>query len=147
MSVSEEENLSVTERAAIKQRADELRNVTGMKGAARRLREYEACQAAISALTGNDRSIAERFHVIVAEEAPDLDPRTWYGFPAYAREGAVITFLQPASKFGTRYATVGFTETAALDNGNIWPTSYAVLTMTPDVETGLRELVRAAAAT
>lgn len=136
---------SAAERAAMKQRADELRAEKGLKGGAKKEREYQACLEAIAALEGSDRQIAERFHVIVAEEAPGLDPKTWYGFPSYARDGNVITFLQPASKFGSRYATIGFNDGAFLDDGDMWATSFAVLEVTPDVEVRLRELVRRAA--
>lgn len=141
----EHTTFSNAERKAMQQRAAELNAQKGLKGSAKRKREYEACIAAIEALEGTDRTIAERFHVIVTEEASHLDPKTWYGFPSYAADGNVITFLQPASKFDTRYATVGFTEDAALDDGPIWATSFAVTEMTPEVEGMLRELVRCAA--
>lgn len=128
----------------MKQRAQELREAKGLKGAAKRAREYQACLDAIAALEGTDRQIAERFHVVVSEEAPDLFPKTWYGFPSYARDDDVVTFLQPSAKFGTRYATIGFNQGAALDDGEMWPTSFAVLEVTPEVEQRLRELVRRA---
>lgn len=136
---------SAAERAAMKQRADELRAEKGLKGGVKKEREYQACLEAIAALEGADRQVAERFHVIVSEEAPGLDPKTWYGFPSYARDGNVITFVQPASKFGARYATIGFNDGASLDDGDMWPTVFAVLEVTPDVEVRLRELVRRAA--
>lgn len=140
-----ESGFSKAERDAMAQRAAELRATKGIKGAARREREFTACIEAIDALEGTDREIASRFHVIVTEEAPDLDPRTWYGFPAYARDGKVITFLQPASKFGVRYASVGFNEDAALDDGQMWATAFAITGVTAEVERRLRELVRRAA--
>ncbi len=90
--------------------------------------------------------IAERLHVIVSEEAPHLDPKTWYGFPTYAKDGKNIVFYQPSSKFDSRYGTVGFEEYAALDDGGMWPVAYAVIEMTDSVERRLRELVRTAAA-
>ena len=136
---------SEAERAAMKQRAEELRAQKGLKGSAKRQREYEACLEAIAALDGIDRLLAERFHVIVSEEAPHLDPKTWYGFPSYALDGDVVTFVQPAAKFGTRYATIGFNEQAQLDDGDIWPTVFAVTDVTAAVEERLRELVRRAA--
>ena len=137
---------SDAERAAMAQRAAELKATKGVKGAAKRAREYEACLAAIEALEGTDRSIAERLHVIVSEEAPGLHPKTWYGFPSYANDDdKVIVFFQPAAKFSTRYGTIGFNEDAALDDGSCWPTSFAVLHMTEPVETRFRELVRRAA--
>lgn len=145
--IAEHDNttFSDAERAAMRQRAEELKSQKGLKGGAKRQREFEACIAAIEALQGLDKTIAERFHIIVTEEAPHLDPKTWYGFPSYAANGKVITFLQPASKFDTRYATIGFTEDAALDDGPIWATSFALTDMTPEVEGLLRELVRSAA--
>ena len=133
------------ERAAVAQRAAELRSTTGLKGAARRARELEACAAAVEALEGVDREVAARLHVLVAEEAPQLAPKTWYGFPSYARDGEVVVFYQPASKFGTRYGTVGFQQSARLDDGPMWATSFAVLEVTDEVEARLRELVRRAA--
>lgn len=135
---------SKTEREAMKQRAEELRSTKGVKGAAKKARELEACMAAIEALSGTDSEIASRFHVVVSEEAPDLDPKTMYGFPSYARDGKVIMFVQPASKFDTRYATVNFDEGAHLDDGVIWPTSFAVLEWTDEVEQRIRGLVRKA---
>jgi len=135
---------SKTEREAMKQRAAELRASKGVKGAAKKAKELEACAAAIEALSGFDRELAERFHVVVAEEAPGLDPKTFYGFPSYARDGKVIMFVQPSSKFDTRYATVNFDEGAHLDDGVMWPTSFAVLEWTEDVEKTLRTLVRRA---
>lgn len=136
---------SDAEREAMQQRAAELREAKGVKGAARRAKEYEACIAAIDGLTGADRQIAERLHVIVSEEAPGLHPKTWYGFPSYARDDKVVVFYQPASKFDTRYGSVGFNEDAALDDGDIWATSFAVLEVTPAVEKQLRTLVKRAA--
>jgi len=139
------EGFSDAERAAMQQRKAELREqAKGGKGAAKKEREAQACLDAISALEGTDRTVAERLHVIVTEEAPHLDHKTWYGFPSYARDGKVVVFYQPASKFGTRYGTVGFSQDAALDDGVLWPTSYAVLAVDDEVDRRLRELVRRA---
>ena len=141
-----EDGFSAAEREAMKQRATELRDqAKAPKGAAKREREAQACLDAIAALEGADRAVAERLHAIVTEEAPHLDPKTWYGFPSYAREGKVVVFYQPASKFGTRYGTVGFSEDARLDDGPAWPTAYAVLEVDDEVDRRLRELVRRAA--
>ena len=137
---------SAEERAAMRQRAEELREMKGVKGAAKKAKEYEACLAAIEALSGTDRAVAERLHVIVAEEAPDLEAKTWYGFPTYAKDGRNIVFYQPAAKFQTRYGSIGFDQNAALDDGAVWPVAYAVIEMTADVERQLRELIRRAAA-
>ncbi|HYI54511.1 MAG TPA: hypothetical protein VEX57_11135 [Microlunatus sp.] len=132
------------ERDAMKQRAEELKATKGVKGAAKRAKEYEACLAAIDGLSGADRQIAERLHVIVAEEAPELAAKTWYGFPSYARDDKVVVFYQPAEKFNTRYGSIGFNEDAALDDGEIWATSFAVLQVSDAVEKKLRALVRKA---
>ena len=136
---------SAEERAAMKQRAEELKAMKGVKGTAKKVKEFEACIAAIEALEGTDRAVAQRLHVIVLEEAPHLDPKTWYGFPTYAKEGKNIVFYQPATKFGTRYGSIGFEENANLDDGAMWPVAFAVTEMTDGVEQRLRELVRQAA--
>ncbi len=141
----ESTGFSDAEIAAMKQRAEELRASKGVKGAAKREREFQACIDAIDALEGLDQQIASRFHVIVSEEAPHLDPKTWYGFPSYALNGDVVTFVTPASKFQERYASIGFNTAANLDDGDIWATSFAVVGMNEAVEQQLRALVRKAA--
>ena len=138
---------SADERAAMKQRATELKAQSASgKGAAKRQKEAQACLDAIAALPEPDKTIAERFHTAVTETAPHLEPKTWYGFPSYARDGKVLTFLQPASKFDTRYATIGFNEVAALDDGDFWPTSFAVTEFTDAVDETVRQLVARAVA-
>lgn len=136
---------SAEERAAMKQRAEELKALKGVKGSAKKAKELEACLAVIEGLEGTDRIVAERLHVIVSEEAPHLDPKTWYGFPTYARDGKNIVFYQPATKFGTRYGSIGFEEHADLDDGEMWPVAFAVIEMTDAVEQRLRDIVRRAA--
>lgn len=136
---------SDAEKAAMKQRAEELKAMKGLKGLAKIEKENQACLDAIVALEGTDRIVAERLHVIVLEEAPHLNPKTFYGFPAYAKDGKVVVFWQPASKFTTRYGTVSFDETAQLDDGPMWPVSFAVIEMTDAVEQRIREMVRTAA--
>ncbi|WP_020098392.1 iron chaperone [Microbacterium sp. 11MF] len=136
---------SDAEKAAMKQRAEELKAMKGLKGLAKIEKENQACLDAIEALEGTDRIVAERLHVIVLEEAPHLNPKTFYGFPAYAKDGKVVVFWQPASKFKTRYGTVSFDETAQLDDGPMWPVSFAVIEMTDAVEQRIREMVRTAA--
>ncbi|AXE40184.1 iron chaperone [Acidipropionibacterium virtanenii] len=132
------------ERAAMKQRAEELRTTKGLKGAAKIAKDLEACAAAIDALDGVDKEVAVLLHRIVSEEAPRLTPKTWYGFPTYAADGTNIVFYQPASKFKTRYGTVNFDEHANLDDGPMWPVSFAVVEVDDAVEQRLRELVRRA---
>jgi len=133
------------ERAAVKQRAEELRSTKGLKGAAKLAKELEACLEAIDALEGADRQIATKLHLIVSEEAPHLAPKTWYGFPSYALDGKVVVFYQPASRFEARYGSIGFDEAAQLDDGEMWATSFAILEMTPAAEERVRDLVRKAA--
>lgn len=142
---SEGVGFSDAEKAAMQQRAEELKAMKGLKGLAKIEKENQACLDAIAALEGTDRIIAERVHVIVLEEAPHLNPKTFYGFPAYAKDGKVVVFWQPASKFKTRYGTVSFDETAQLDDGPMWPVSFAVIEMTDAVEQRIREQVRRAA--
>ncbi|MBF4562434.1 hypothetical protein ITJ43_09795 [Microbacterium sp. VKM Ac-2870] len=133
------------ERAAMKQRAEELRTTKGLKGAAKLAKELEACVEAIEALSGTDKEVATLLHRVVTDVAPQLEPKTWYGFPSYARDGKVVVFYQPASKFGTRYGNIGFQEDAHLDDGDMWATSFAVIAVTSTVEKKLRALVAAAA--
>lgn len=133
------------ERAAMKQRAEELKASKGLKGAAKLEKENEACLEAIDKLEGVDRAMAERLHMIVLEEAAHLTPKTYYGFPAYAKDGKVVVFYQPASKFKTRYGTVSFDDTAQLDDGPMWPVSFAIAEVTAEVEKRIRDAVRRAA--
>jgi uncharacterized protein YdhG (YjbR/CyaY superfamily) len=139
------DGFSAEEREAMKQRAAELRASKGLKGSAKREREAQACADAIAAMEDNDKQVAQLLDDLVTELAPDLDPKTLYGFPAYARDGKVVVFYQPATRWKSRYGTVAFDETARLDDGPIWPTSFAVLGVTDEVRTRLRELVAKAA--
>lgn len=134
------------ERAALQQRADELRSTKGLKGAAKMAREVEACMKAIDALDGVDQQVAVLLHSIVMEVAPDLNPKTMYGFPTYARDGKNVVFYQPASKFKTRYGTVSFDDAANLDDGAMWGVSFAVVEVNSEVEGRIRELVKKATA-
>jgi hypothetical protein len=102
------------------------------------------CQAAIAKMTGLDRQMAERIDRIIKQVAPELDAKTWYGMPAYAKNGQTICFFQNASKFKARFATFGFTDKAKLDEGNIWSTSYAVMKLTAADEKRIAELVKRA---
>lgn len=139
------DGLSQEERDAVKQRAKELRD----QAKAGKSREAGTAQVreAIEKLEGTDRAIAEGLHKVVGETAPDLVPKTYYGFPAYANAaGKVVVFTQPAAKFKTRYATIQFDETARLDDGEFWATGFAVLDWTPAVEQKITELVAKAVA-
>jgi uncharacterized protein YdhG (YjbR/CyaY superfamily) len=99
----------------------------------------------ISEMAEADRAMAERVHAIVMASAPDLSPRTWYGMPAYARDGNVVCFFQPAQKFKARYATLGFNDRARLDDGTMWPVAYALTELTAADEARIAELVKKAA--
>ena len=140
---SESGGFSAAERAAMKERAAELR-AEGKKGA----KKADALQAvldSIAAMAPEDRALAERVHVAVTETAPELAPKTWYGMPAYANaDGKIVVFFQDAGKFNYRYATLGFQDVANLDDGDMWPTAYALHQWSPAVETRIIELVRAA---
>ena len=128
------------ERAAMRERAQEL------KAAARRGKadgESEVV-AKIAEMPEPDRAIAERLHAIIKASAPALSPRTWYGMPAYAKDGEVVCFFQSAQKFKTRYATFGFSDTANLDEGAMWPTSFALKELTAADEKRIAALVKKA---
>lgn len=132
--------LSKEERAAVKERARELKQQTTKAEAAK------AVDDAIAALPADDRDIAERLHAMVRRAAPHLDPRTYYGMPAYANaDGKVVCFFQPKSKFKVRYGTFGFETAAQLDDGEVWPTAFAVNTLSAADEAMLAELVKKAA--
>jgi uncharacterized protein YdhG (YjbR/CyaY superfamily) len=130
------------EKAAMKERAKEL------KAEARASKDRAAGEsdllAKIAELPSPDRAMAKRLHAIVTATAPDLWPKTWYGMPAYAQDGKVVCFFTPASKFKERYATFGFNATAKLDDGNMWPTSFALKKLTTADEKKIAALVRKA---
>ena len=135
--------LSEEEREAVKQRAKELREQE--KAGKNRAAGEKAVLEAIAQMDPDDKVLAEGLHAVVAEVAPDLVPKTYYGMPAYANaEGKIVVFIQAAGKFKTRYATIGFEDRAALDDGDLWPIGFAVLDWTPAVEAKVTELVRAA---
>jgi len=134
---------SAEERAAMKERAAELR-AEGKKGA-KKADGLQAVLDRIAAMAPEDRALAERVHTIVSATAPDLSPKTWYGMAAYANdEGKVVVFFQDAGKFNYRYSTLGFQEAASLDDGDMWPVSYALRNWSPAVEETVAALVRAA---
>ena len=130
------------ERAAMKEHARELKT-SARRGSRATERDGESdVLAKIAEMPGPDRVIAERIHAIVKDAAPDLAPRTWYGMPAYARDGKVVCFFQPAQKFKTRYATLGFSDEANLDDGAMWPVTYALAELTADDEAKIAALVK-----
>jgi uncharacterized protein YdhG (YjbR/CyaY superfamily) len=126
------------ERAAMKEYVKEK------KGGASE-NDENAVLEKIAAMPAPDRAMAERIHAIVKASAPELTSRLWYGMPAYARDGAVVCFFQDARKFKTRYATLGFSDKAHLDDGNMWPSAYALTKLTATEEAKIGELVKKAA--
>jgi uncharacterized protein YdhG (YjbR/CyaY superfamily) len=122
------------ERAAMKERAQELKKESG---------EAEVL-AKIAEMPDADRAMAERLHEIIIATAPELAPRTWYGMPAYAKDGNVVCFFQNAGKFKARYGTLGFSDKANLDEGAMWPTSYALTKLTDSEEKRIAALVKTA---
>ena len=135
---------SAEERAAMKQRAAELRAQEKM--GKNRAAGQQAIRDAIAEMTDADRVLAQGIDRIVSEVAPQLMPKTWYGFPAYCDEnGKVVVFFKAASKFTTRYATLGFEEASQLDEGDMWATSYALISLTPETEKVIAEQIRKAA--
>lgn len=140
---TESEGFSAEERAAMKERAAELR-AEGKKGA-KRADGLQAILDTIAGMAPEDRVLAERVHVTVTATAPELSPKTWYGMPAYANaDGKVVVFFQDAGKFNYRYSTLGFQDAANLDDDDMWPVSYALMKWSPVVEKKVVELVKAA---
>ena len=133
-----QEGFSAEERAAMKERARELKAAKSREDGERDV------LAKIAEMERPDRDLAEKIHGVVTGTAPSLAPKTWYGMPAYAREGRIVCFFQPALKFATRYATFGFNEDARLDDGVMWPTSYALTGWNAEVEQTITSLVRKA---
>jgi uncharacterized protein YdhG (YjbR/CyaY superfamily) len=130
--------LSKEERAAVRDRARELKEQkTKADG-------VKAVDDAIKALPAGDRAIASKIHEIVMDVAPDLAPKTYYGMPGWARDGRILCFFQPASKFGVRYGTFGFEQPAKLDDGSMWPVAFAVLAIGDAEEKKIRALVKQA---
>ena len=133
---NESDGFSAEERAAMKERAAELR-AEGKKGA-KKADGLQAVLDRIAEMAPDDRELAERVHVTVTANAPDLSPKTWYGMPAYANaDGKIVVFFQDSGKFSYRYSTLGFQESANLDDGDLWPVSYALMSWSPKWRRGL----------
>ena len=131
-------SLSAEEKAAIRQAAAERkREQEGKAGEAELL-------AAIAGMNEQDKPVAEGLHALVKREFPELTCKTWYGYPAYAKDGKTVFFYQLAAKFKTRYGHIGFQDVANLDDGDIWPTAFAILTWTKAVETQVADVIRRA---
>src|SRR5215218_17775 len=138
MSAKKSKGFTDEERAAMKERAREL------KAQAQKADGERDVLAKIAEMQGPDRALAERLHEIVKASAPDLSPKTWYGMPAYAKDGKVVCFFQSAQKFNTRYATFSFSDEANLDEGAMWPTSFALKELTATEEAKISALVKRA---
>jgi uncharacterized protein YdhG (YjbR/CyaY superfamily) len=140
---AESGGFSAGERAAMKERAAELR-AEGKKGA-KKADGLQAVLDKIAEMAPEDRALAERVHVTVTAAAPELSPRTWYGMPAYTNaDDKIVVFFQDSGKFNYRYSTLGFQDTASLDDGDMWPVSYALKQWSPVVEKKITELVQTA---
>jgi uncharacterized protein YdhG (YjbR/CyaY superfamily) len=132
------------ERAAMREHAQELK-ADARRGPAEAASEASAVLAKIASMTASDRAMAERLHAIILASAADLSPRLWYGMPAYAKDGKVLCFFQAAQKFKTRYATLGFSDKAALDEARMWPTSFALKDLAAMDEARIVALLKKAA--
>jgi uncharacterized protein YdhG (YjbR/CyaY superfamily) len=133
------------ERAAMREHARELKAASRRGSGSGNADGESDLSAKIAEMPESDRALAERLHAIVKASAPDLSPRTWYGMPAYAKDGKVLCFFQSAHKFKTRYATFGFSDKANLDDGAMWPTSFALKGLTAAEEKEIGALVKKAA--
>jgi len=136
------QGFTAEERAAMKERAQELKAES--RADKKKTDGESAVLAKIAEMPGPDRGMAERLHAIIKDSAPDLSPRTWYGMPAYAKDGKVVCYFTAASKFKERYATLGFNASANLDEGNMWPTSFALKKLTAAEEKKITALVKKA---
>jgi hypothetical protein len=138
------EAFTAEERAAMKERAQEVK-AEGRRGRGASKADGEKdLLAKIAEMPDHDRAMGERLHAIIKASVPELTPRTWYGMPAYARDGKVVCFFQSAAKFNARYATLGFSDTANLDDGAMWPTSFALKELTAAEEARIIEFVKQA---
>ena len=126
------------ERAAMRERAKEL------KAEAAKADGEKALLEKVAEMKGNDRALAKRLHALITNAAPVLTPKTWYGMPAYAKDGKIVCFFQSAAKFDSRYATFGFSDEATIDQGTMWPTSWALKKLTPAEEKKIVALVKKA---
>jgi hypothetical protein len=128
------------ERGAMRERVQEQK---ARRGASKADGEHDVLEK-IAAMSAPDRAMAERLHAIITASSPDLSPKTWYGMPAYAKDGKIVCFFQPAEKFKTRYATLGFNDSASLDDGAMWPTAFALKELTAAEEARIAALVKKA---
>jgi uncharacterized protein YdhG (YjbR/CyaY superfamily) len=132
---AKKDGFTAEEKAAMRARAKELKTAAEGEGAVR---------AALAKMAPHDRALGERLHAIVTESAPELTPKTWYGMPAYARDGKVVCYFRDAGKFKERYAMLGFQDTSNLDDGAMWPVAFALTELTRDSEAKIRALLKQA---
>jgi uncharacterized protein YdhG (YjbR/CyaY superfamily) len=132
------DGFTAEERDAMREHAKELKASRGKAA------DEAAVLEKIAEMGDDDREIAERVHAIIKANAPELAPKLWYGQPAYAKAGKVLCFFQPAGKFNTRYSTLGFNDSAGLDDGAMWPTAYALTDLTPAIEKHIATLIKKA---
>ena len=132
------EGFTEAERAAMQDRVQE------MKVGAGKADGESALLAKLAEMNASDRALGKKLHAVIKASAPSLSPTTWYGMPAYTKDGKIVCHFQPAEKFKTRYATLGFSDRARLDDGDMWPNAYAVSKLTPAVEAKVAALVRKA---
>src|SRR5918912_733684 len=142
MSAKKSERFTAEERAAMRERAKELK--AEERASKDRAAGERAVLEKIAEMPASDRDMAERIHTLVTKTAPELIPRTWYGMPAYAKDGKVLCYFQDAAKFKSKYATFGFSDKAALDDGGMWPTALALKELSAAVEARIGELLKRA---
>jgi uncharacterized protein YdhG (YjbR/CyaY superfamily) len=138
------DGFTAEERAAMKEHAQEMKAAARRSPRNKTADEESAVLAKIAELPEPDRAMAERIHAVIKAAAPELSPKLWYGMPGYARDGKVVCFFQSAQKFKSRYATFGFNDPANLDDGTMWPTAFALTTLTADDEERIGALVKKA---
>jgi len=139
------EGFTAEERAAMKERAKELKAASRRGGSRAKADDEQALLEKIAEMPDADRAMAERIHAIVTANAPSLSPKTWYGMPAWAKDGKIVCFFQSSHKFKSRYATFGFEQAANLDDGDMWPTAFALTGLTAADEERIAALVKKAA--
>ena len=138
------EGFTDEERGAMKERAQELKTAARRSPRAAKADGESDVLAKIAEMEESDRAMAKRLHAIIKDNAPALSPKLWYGMPAYAKDGKIVCFFQPAQKFNSRYATFGFNDAANLDDGAMWPTAFALTKLTAADEARIGELVKKA---
>ena len=141
---SKSKGFSDAEKAAMRERAEELKSESRRSRGKNKADGEADVLAKIAKMSGEDRAIAERLHALIRASAPALSPKTWYGMPAYAKEGKVVCFFRAAQMFKERYMTVGFSQDAKLDEGNLWPTAFALTKLTAAEEAKISALVKKA---